>query len=171
MPENTNRDVNWDTEFMISYAKSLERVVEELESAGPKSPESDRLLFSGVLFASPILLSFAIEIALKAWHCREQKGAPDHTHDLLKLFDSLEQDTKERLEEGMRAIEPYSIEHRLEGMRSWEPLRKVLSSHKDIFKEWRYINEYGGGVVQTASLDRALSVIIDAYDERWGDSV
>ena len=25
-------------------------------------------------------------------------------------------------------------------------------------------------VVQTASLDRALTVIIDSYDKRWGDS-
>ena len=171
MPENRNRDANWDTDFMISNAKSFQRVVQELDRNGSKSPQSDPLLFSGVVLANPILLSLAIEIALKAWQCREQKRAPDHTHDLLKLFDSLEPDTREFLEERMREVEPYSIEPFLEGMRSFEPLRKVLSCHKETFKEWRYINEYGGGVVQTASLDRALSVIMDAYDEQWGDSV
>ena len=172
MPDNKNRDASWDTDFMISNAKSLQRVVKELEkNDASKSPQADPLLFSGVFLASPILLLLAIELALKAWQCKERQGKHDHIHDLLKLFDSLKPETRELLEERMRAIEPYSIEHRLEGMRSWEPLRKVLSSHKDVFKEWRYINEYGGGVVQTASLDRALSVIIDTYDKRWGDSV
>ena len=125
----------------MSNAKSLRCVVTELDRNGSKSPQADPLLFSGVFLASPILWSFAIKIELKAWQCREQKKAPDPTHDLLKLFESLEPETRELLEERMRAVEPYSIEPLLEGMRSFEPLRKVLSSHKDTFKEWRYIYE------------------------------
>ena len=170
MPENKNRTANCDTDFMMSNAKSLQRVVKELDRNGSTSPQSDPLLFSGAFLASPILLSFAIEIALKAWQCREQKKEPDHTHDLLKLFDSLEPDTKERLEERMRAVEPYSIEPLLEGMRSWEPLRRLLSFHKDTFIKWRYLHECRGGVFQIASLDRALTAIIDTYDRQWGDS-
>ena len=170
LPENNNCDANWDTDFIISNAKSLQRVVKELDRNESKSPQSDQLLFSGVFLASPILLTFAIEIALKAWLFREQNKAPARTHDLLELFDGLDPSTQAMLEERMGAVEPYSIEHRLEGKRSWEPLRKLLSSHKNTFIDWRYIHQYEGGVVETASLDRALTVIIDAYYKRWGDS-
>ena len=171
MPENKNRDASWDTDFMMSNAKSLQRVVKELEkNDASKSPQADPLLFSGVFLASPILLLLAIELALKTWQCKERQGKHDPIHDLLKLFDSLKPETRELLEEGMRAVEPYSMEHLFDGMRSWEPLRSLLSCHKDVFIKWRYMNEYGGRVVQTASLDRALTVIIDSYDKRWGDS-
>ena len=172
MPKNKkSRDANWDTDFMMSNAKSLQRVVKELERNGSISPQSDQLLFSGVFLAVPILLTFAIEIALKAWLFREQKKAPDRTHDLLKLFDSLDPSTQEVLEERMRSVEPYTIEHLFEeGRPSYKPLRKLLSSHNNTFIDWRYIHEYAGGVAQTASLDRALTVIIDAYYKRWGDS-
>ena len=76
MPNNKSRDANWDTDLMISNAKSLQRVVKELERNGFKAPQADPLLFSGVFLASPILLTFAIEIALKVWLFREQKKAP-----------------------------------------------------------------------------------------------
>ena len=171
MPKNKDRDVTWDTDFMISNARSLQRVVKELERNGSISPQSDQIFFSGVFLASPILSTFAIEIALKAWQCREQKKASPRTHDLFKLFSGLASSTQEMLEEGMRSVEPYTIEHLFEEERqSWEPLRRLLSSHKNTFIDWRYIHEGGRGVVQAASLDRALTVIIDAYDKRWGDS-
>ena len=48
--------------------------------------------------SSPILLSLAIEIALKAWWCREHKETPVRIHDLLELFNSLELNTRETLE-------------------------------------------------------------------------
>ena len=34
-------------------------------------------------------MSLATEIALKAWQCSERQAPPDRTHDLLKLFKSL----------------------------------------------------------------------------------
>ena len=167
MPENNNRDAIWDTDFMMSNAKSLQRVVNKLDRNGSKSPQSDQLLFSGVFLANPILLSFAIELALKAWLFREQNKAPARTHDLLKLFKGLDPSTQELLEERMRSVEPYTTEHLFEeGRQSYEPLRKLLSFHKNTFIDWRYIHQYEGGVVQTASLDRALTVIIDTYDKR-----
>ena len=79
MPKNKDRDVTWDTDFMISNARSLQRVVKELERNGSISPQSDQIFFSGVFLASPILSTFAIEIALKAWQCREQKKASPRT--------------------------------------------------------------------------------------------
>lgn len=57
----------------------------------------------------PNLLTLATEIALKAWQCWERQKAPKRTHDLLKLFHSLEQDTQEVLEARMRKVSPDSM--------------------------------------------------------------
>lgn len=65
MPDNKNCDETWDTDGMIWHAQAL-------HSDGSRSPKSDPLLFSGKLVAGPILLSLAIEIALKVWQCQER---------------------------------------------------------------------------------------------------
>ena len=139
---------------MIWNAKSLQRVAKELREERLKDPESDLLLFEGMFLAGPILLSLAIEIALKAWQCRERKGKPEKTHDLLELFDGLEQDTRKLFEEGML---------------SFEPLPEILRSHKDARTHWRYSYEDPFAHFNTSALDRALTVILNAYDERWSD--
>ena len=60
---------SWDTHEAIWNAKSLQRVVENLERTRSESPESDPLLFSGTILAGPIFLSLATELALKALLC------------------------------------------------------------------------------------------------------
>ena len=99
MSGEQNHGKSWDADsmIMIRNAKALQRVVKELEKNKPKPSPSDgwgkwnrdtedQLLFMGRFLAVPNLLSFAIEIALKAWQCRERQKAPERTHDLLKLF-------------------------------------------------------------------------------------
>ena len=44
---------NWDTHEAIWNAKSLQRVVENLERTWPESPESDLLLFNGSRDSAP----------------------------------------------------------------------------------------------------------------------
>lgn len=46
------------------------------------------------------------------------------------------------------------------------PLRDVLCSHRDAHTHWRFIHEDPSGVFETAEINRALIVIIDAYDNR-----
>ena len=82
---------------MIRSAKSLQCLVKDLED-DPKAPISDSLLFEGKFIAAPVLLTLAVEIALKALQCKERKGMPDHGHDLLKLFNALEKTTQRQLE-------------------------------------------------------------------------
>lgn len=70
---------------MIWNAKSSQRVVRELvEWDGREHPKSDPFLFQGRVLAVPVPLSLATEIALKAWQCRERKGAPDHGHEVIR---------------------------------------------------------------------------------------
>ena len=91
-----------DTGSMIWNAKSLQRVVENLERTRPESPQSDLLLFNGRALARAILLSLATEIALKVLLCLERNKDPPRIHDLLKLFEQLEPDTQEMLEARIR---------------------------------------------------------------------
>ena len=164
--------------WMIENAKSLQRVAKELQWDGSEHPQSDLLLFSGKFLAEPILLSLAIEIALKAWQCREGKKEPEKIHDLLKLFDGLESSTQDMLEAKMRKLSPHSVraeEPSMQNLNSdqqdmlgarMHPLRDVLCSHRDEHTHWRYLYEDPSSQFETSEIDRALTVIIDAYDER-----
>ena len=84
MPEKNNgaqegrpaapEDESCDTGSMLWNAKSLQRVVENLERTRPESPQSDLLLFNGRAWARAILLSLATEIALKERCCMDRGG-------------------------------------------------------------------------------------------------
>lgn len=182
MSENKNEAENWDPDSMIWNAKSLQRVANELKQH-EISYESNPLLFSGTFLAAPILLTLATEIALKAWQCREQKRKPEKIHDLLRLFEGLESRTQERLEARMRKLSPNSVwaeDPRMQNLdedlqyifrASRHPLRNVLCSHRDAHTHWRFIHEVPNCAFETAEIDRALTVIIDAYVNRREDVV
>ena len=148
---------------MIWNAKSLQRVVEELEGDGSEPSPADSQVLQGTILAGSILSSVATEIALKAWQCRERKDVPDHTHDLLRLFKGLEPETQELLQAGMpgwpQILEMSSYTH--------GSLAELLWSHRDSHTYWRYLHEKRLGVFRTGELNQALSVILNAYDERW----
>ena len=175
--------VRWYANSMIENAKSLQQVSKELDKNISGFDEADNFLFRGKLLSVPILLSLATEIALKAWVYQEQKKAPARIHDLLKLFDRLEPGTRELLEARMRKVSPHSIWAEQPGMQNlhphlqemlaakMEPLRDVLDSHKNMYTDLRYVYEKQGPLaIHTGELDLALTVIIDAYDDKWGAS-
>ena len=87
------------------------------------------------------------------------------------------------LEASMRKVSPKSIWAEQLGMQNlpselqdmcaakMEPIREVLASHKNIYTDLRYLYEKHGGMsIESGELDLALTVIIDAYDEKWGAS-
>ena len=158
-------DESCDTDSMIWNAKSLQRVVKELERNGSESPQLDLLHIQGRGLAMPILLSLATEIALKALLCLERKKDPPRIHDLLKLFEQLEPDTQELLRTEMPGwaeiieVSPFD----------YGSLPEILWSHRDAHTYWRFFHERQWGVFRTAELNQALTVIISAYDKRWND--
>ena len=175
MPENDNcaqeerpaapEGANLDTYSMIWNAKSLQSVVKKLEWNEAESPEADPFLFQGAFLAGPILLSLATEIALKALLFLEQEKDPPHIHDLLKLFEQLEPDTQKLLRSEMPGrpdileVSPFD----------YGSLPEILWSHRDAHTHWRFLHEKPTGVFRTGELNQALTVIINAYEKRWGD--
>ena len=118
MPEKNNRNQRpaapretkqLDPYWMIQNAESLQRVAKHLGENSFESSESDPVLFTGKVLARPILLTLAVEIALKALLCQEQKKQPPHTHDLLELFNALEPTTRKTLEAQMPGWTMYPV--------------------------------------------------------------
>ena len=159
----------------------MQRVVENLERTRPESAESDLLLFSGTILAGPIFLSLATEIPLKALLCLERRKDPPRIHDLLELFEQLEPDTQEMLEARMRKVSAFPTSAAVPSMQNlnphlqemfgvrMHPLRYILREHRDANMHWRFLHEQQWGSFETSEIDRALTVIISAYDKRWGD--
>lgn len=82
-------------------AESLwSRGVGSLTSRAQLKPDERRLFTRARAtgHAGALLSLFAIEVALKAYQIRD-KGQHENEHDLMKLFDSLNEDTKARLKE------------------------------------------------------------------------
>ncbi len=164
--------------YMIENAKSLQRVVEEMELNGSESPLSDLSLFQGKFLAGPILLSLATEVALKAWQCRERNGAPDQTHDLLNLFDGLEPGTQDLIAQGLagqehllvssRGSEEYVLPFQIgEQIPRVKILRAILRYYRNSFTDWRYLYEKRRGMTfELSALDAILTGVIDAYCKR-----
>ena len=170
-----------DSYGMIRNAESLQRVAKHLKENSFESSDSDPLLFGGKVLASPILLTLAVEIALKAWLCQEQKKDPPLTHDLLELFNALEPSTRKALEAQMPGWTMYPVEFP-EGARYphgslpevlWScriPDKSRRTGHTDAHTYWRYIHEKRWGKCRTGELDRALTVIISSYYKTWPNS-
>ena len=130
----------------------------------------------GVLLAIPDLMLLATEIALKAWHCREQNVAAKPTHNLLKLFQSLNKETQEFMETKMRKLSHYSTyseDPRFKNQSpdvqemfgsKMNPLRDILSSHADLYTRWRYLHEGLPAKFESSEIDHALTVLIDTYE-------
>ena len=178
MPEKNNRNQRRSAEpqkrkkfapyWMIENAKSLQRVAKELHEKSAESMESDSLLYRGQFLAGPILLSLAVEIALKAMLCQEQKKEPPLKHDLLDLFQRLEPGTQKSLQAQMPGWTMYPVGFPEGAPYPHESLPELLWAHRDAHTHWRYIHEKPWATYRSSQLDQALTVIINSYYKRWG---
>ena len=157
-------DWNWHSYHMMEKAKALYRVADELDRRGTPVNQ-DQLLFLGKLVAVPVLMALAMEIALKAWQCRERNAEPDKSHDLLKLFESLEEKTKARLQ--ARSLDYLHPTLGPKFPPNCAGLEWMLSSHRKNFEHWRYPYEARGpGTFDTGQFKVTLAVVvIEMYEE------
>ena len=162
----------FDTDFMIQSAAGLQSVAMKIHHEGKGALDKhDYPGFIGSFQAAPILLALGIEIALKAWICRNLKGSRPKGHDLLCLFDRLDRKTQNLLEEawqqGRGAGTPDDPIHELPAptrlIRRLSSLREVLEEHRRVFVSWRYLHEIPNARAGSGILDRVLTVLIEAY--------
>jgi len=143
---------------MMFSARALQELVRSFGNG--VDPSSNAAFFEGQFIARPVLLTFAMELALKAWWAKENKDSDiPKTHDLLKLFDGLNEDTRTRLESAHPEIpNPYR------GFRPIRPgLRSMLASNSAAFVEWRYLHEHSSARFPDGELNEALSSVIGEF--------
>ena len=151
-----------DPDSMMFSARSLQQVVNSFENG--TDPTLDAYLFQGQFIAAPVLLALSMELALKAWWTREVKHrSVPKTHDLLKLFDGLPEQTRTRLENSHPEL-PNPSHPKLPPVR--EGLRSILTSNSAKFVEWRYLHELSSGMFPNGEFNDALSSVIEEFFKR-----
>ena len=152
---------------MIDHALSLQQVANHLNEGMDTKP--DGTLFNGMFLAVPVLMTLAVEIALKALRCQECIEKFDRDHNLVNLFKSLSEDTQFRLKERL-PITLDAVSLKL-GIQDFCPvgvgIEKVLEYHQNTFRDWRYLYEKGGGnKCYVPELNKVLTAIVETYEER-----
>jgi len=147
-----------DADSIMMSARSLQTLVNSFGEGA--DPSSNILLFKGQFIAAPVLLALAMELALKAWWVRGNKYCDvPKTHDLLKLFDGLSEDTRIKLE---RAYP--EIPHPLQGFQPIrQSLRSLLTTNKTAFVEWRYLHEISGASFPHGEFGEALTAVVNEF--------
>ena len=154
-----------DANIAIAQATGLRRVAADLDRAwhdfvnGTRTPDKEEFAgeeFAGCMLAAPILRALAAELALKAISSK-MTGTHEREHDLLKLFDGLDQSARDCIEQQAAAVRHVGTHG---------PIRSVLSNHKDDFTGWRYLGEsWKGKNPYGDDLDVALRALIAAFHE------
>ena len=161
-----NKKKEYNHFFVISNAESLQCLANELKET-TKIDEENLDSYSGKVLVTPVLFALATELALKALYYQETKKVPPYTHDLLKLFERLGEDTQAELEVTFEELGK-NTRGRLEA--EWpKPLSKirhVLQENKDTFRDWRYSFEHTGLRCFTGELDEVISTTIKTYYKR-----
>ena len=143
-PETQGQEKEFDNTFPILISgmlKSVEDII-NLQLQLPKwefkkyhitAPE----LFSpGYLQSAVILSSFSAELLLKYTIGKEGKKFP-HIHDLYKLYELLEDSTKESIESGYKELMSNS---NMEIINEYEDVKSVYDNSREHFYQWRYVS-------------------------------
>ena len=161
---------------MMRIARSLRHFVKKVEKNDFFDARSDMLLFEGTFIAVPVLLAFAMELALKALLYRGGHTKLERTHDLGCLYEKLSKESRDRIEEKTPIPYPRELAEALgyDMFPDCMPVGKLLEYHKDAFVEWRYLYEnrnngkHRDRSFHRGALDRVLNSIISVYDENYG---
>jgi len=157
-----------DAHIAIAQACGLRRVAADLDGGwdgylkGARPPDNEKFAgeeFLGSMLAAPVVRALAAELALKAIDIKTT-GTHKWGHDLLKLFDALDQKTQ-------TAIEQYRKDVVMRVVHG--PVRSILDKHKDDFTASRYVGEMPPGSKPTFAygidLDVVLQDLIAVFEE------
>ena len=160
-----------DANIAIAQARGLRRVAADLDRVrddylkGDRTPADDDDArfpaeeFLGSMLAAPVVRALAAELALKAIAIKTT-GDHEWGHNLLKLFDALDQETQLTIEQKREDV----VERVVHGS-----VRSILAKHKDDFTDSRYVGAMAPGSKPTfaygVDLDVALQDLIAVFEE------
>lgn len=145
---------------LLSQIRGLRRTADDLltefdrriqPSAKPATPdETDRFVAS--VLVMPILRALAAELSLKAISFK-RSGVFKKTHDLRTLYDALDEDARNRIEQKAAA-------------KRMDSVQGTLTNHRADFVDWRYAGEEDKTLnTNPSDLDEAVGVLMAVYEE------
>lgn len=114
----------------------LMRTYNHLRSLPEPPNQSSPTLDDCRTFIAPLLLTLAIELALKSYLCRTSHSYPK-THDPLPLFDELPTHVQDYLNNEFQLHNPLSS-NPISSLHHSNHFRWLLHYHKKLFDQWRY---------------------------------
>ncbi len=151
-----------DTRYIAYLIADSAAKLRALHSVARELPQYDSS------HAAPMLLAFAMERALKAWHLGTTGEAAKRTHRLLELYKDLPEEVQKFLDEAAGTVlRPYPSMRVSERSR----LAQVLEAHDTAFQDWRYPeevlrnpNRQNGLFFETGEHEAALDAVLGAFD-------
>lgn len=160
-----------DANIAIAQARGLRRVAADLDRVRDDYLKGDRTSdddddakfpaeeFLGSMLAAPVVRALAAELALKAIAIKTT-GDRERGHDLLELFNALDQKTQLAIERKRKGVVERVV-HR--------SVQSILTKHRDDFTASRYVGEMPPGSKPTfaygVDLDVALQDLIAVFEE------
>lgn len=145
-------------------ARAILRKTRSFPSRGVGDYENLRQ--SDHLGVEPMLLSLSMELALKAWFVFDYDDPEvPRSHDLLKLFDKLKPESRDKLDdEFKRSIVPFHPN----GLYIDYNIRHFLLQHKDAFTSWRYLHEPGKTMsFHHSAFEATLEMVLREFEKRY----
>lgn len=146
------------------YASSILRQVEgfQKDELLARNDEETRVHIG----IEPMLLALSMEFALKAWYVFDYDDPNvKREHNLLKLFEALKEESKERLDREFK----HSVAPRHPNFLCIDyGIRDVLNHHADAFVEWRYLHERKRTLnFNLSTFTATLEMVLDEFRKRY----
>jgi hypothetical protein len=113
----------------------------------------------------PMLLALSMELALKAWYVFDHNtDAVMRSHNLLKLFEGLKQNSQIKLDaEFRRSVAP---SHPI-GADDDYGIKDVLTPHQNAFVDWRYMHDSSSLGFHTSTFKATLEMVLSELRKRY----
>lgn len=150
----------------ITIADSATAILQRVEAFDKNNPQIPKDWNMGAhIGIDPMLLALSMELALKAWFVFDHNTVEvKRSHNLLKLFEGLTQDSRHKLEAEFRlSVAPrHPSAHYVD-----YGIRRVLSQHENAFVDWRYTHEKKNVSFHTSTFKATLEMVLSEFRKRY----
>ena len=138
----------------MTLIKTLDDHLAQQRREGAKPPD-----MLGNTAAAVLLAAFATEIALKTLHAQlKPNQRPPSGHDLVKLYDALDSDTKAKVQDALVSLDPLGAPNWIGG----DPkIGALVEQGRTNFVDWRYLPESDDAVGKDG-VPKALVNVVQA---------
>lgn len=112
-----------------------------------------------------MLLSLAMELALKAWITLDQGSKTIREHNLGQLFGMLKPEQRAKIESEFRQDFPWNNPSPLDALGM--DVASILEHHSDGFVKWRYMHEMERGSFSISDMENVLEMLQRLFRDRY----